>query len=92
MVGRDSSSDEENFLDNRLPGERWENGIRKGITTTVTTEVAPDKGLDRSKSKSGLASALESNKRRSFSLGANSNSTLDDEDNRKPVGPFNPFQ
>lgn len=90
--GRDSSSDEENILDNRILEERWENGIRKGVTTTVTMEVAPDKGLNHTKSKSGQASASDSNKRRSFSLGANSNSTLDDEDNRKPVGTFNPFQ
>ncbi|KAF1351675.1 hypothetical protein EJ07DRAFT_31159, partial [Lizonia empirigonia] len=36
--GRASSSDEENFLDTGIPEERWESGIRKGVTTTVTTE------------------------------------------------------
>jgi hypothetical protein len=87
--GRKSDSDEENFLDTGLPEERWE-GIRKGVTTTVTTEVAPEK---TSKTSRGYTHGTsKSNKRRSFSLGQGSNSTLDDEDRRKPVGSFNPFQ
>ncbi|KAF9694973.1 hypothetical protein EKO04_006862 [Ascochyta lentis] len=90
--GRGSSSDEENMLDRGVPEERWESGIRKGITTTVTTEVAPDKSLSHSNSKrGGSSSAPTSNKRRSFSLGGDSNSTMDEE-YKKPVGTFNPFQ
>lgn len=93
--GRGSSSDEENFLDTRLPEEQWESGIRKGVTTTVTTEVAAEKSLSHSRSKGGFTSTSRSppgaGKRRSFSLGADSNSTLDEE-SRKPVGTFNPFQ
>lgn len=88
--GRKSDSDEENFLDTGLPEERWE-GIRKGVTTTVTsTEVAPDK---QPKTSGGYTyGTSKSNKRRSFSLGQDSNSSLDDEGRKKPVGTFNPFQ
>lgn len=79
--GRASSSDEENFLDTGMPEERWESGIRKGVTTTVTTEIATEKSLSHSRSKGALASRSKSDakKRRSFSLGEDSNSTLDEE-------------
>ncbi|KAF2624021.1 hypothetical protein BU25DRAFT_424413 [Macroventuria anomochaeta] len=87
--GRGSSSDEENFLDTGLLEERWE-GIRKGVTTTVTTEVAPEKS---DKQRGGYTyGTSKTNKRRSFSLGQDSNSTLDDAERSKPVGTFNPFQ
>jgi hypothetical protein len=81
--GRGSSSDEENFLDTGLPEDRWETGIRKGVTTTVTTEVSAGNSKEESEKKS---------KRRSFSLGKDSYSTLDDDERRKPMGSFNPFQ
>lgn len=91
--GRGSSSDEENFLDTRIPEERWD-GIRKGVTTTVVTEMKPDKPLPR-ETEGGYSygsSVPKSSKRRSFSVGQNSNSTMGEEEGRKPVGPFNPFQ
>lgn len=93
--GRGSSSDEENFLDTAVPEERWEeSGIRKGVTTTVTsTEVRSTKS--EAKVSGGYVNTYETSKadkRRSFSVGQGSSSTLDDEEGRKPVGTFNPFQ
>lgn len=89
--GRGSSSDEENFLDTGVPEERWD-GIRKGITTTVTsTEVRPAKS-GANVSGGYVQGTSKADKRRSFSLGQASSSTLDDAEGRKPVGPFNPFQ
>ncbi|KAF3046196.1 hypothetical protein E8E11_008106 [Didymella keratinophila] len=93
--GRGSSSDEENFLDTGMPEERWEaSGIRKGVTTTVTsTEVRPSKS--DTKVSGGYVNTYgtsKADKRRSFSVGQGSSSTLDDGEGRKPVGTFNPFQ
>jgi hypothetical protein len=85
--GRGSSSDEENFLDAGVLEERWESGIRKGVTTTVTAEVTAVKGGGKRETYVQTAQ-----KRRSLSLDGESSSTLDDEDRRKPVGTFNPFQ
>ncbi|KAF1933703.1 uncharacterized protein M421DRAFT_416051 [Didymella exigua CBS 183.55] len=88
--GRGSSSDEENFLDTGAPEERWE-GIRKGVTTTVTSiEVKPEK-TGAKVSGDYTHGMPKADKRRSLSLGQRSNSTLD-EGERKPVGTFNPFQ
>ncbi len=91
--GRGSSSDEENFLDTHVPEERWD-GIRKGVTTTVVTEMKPEKPAPREPAggSSYGSSVPKSSKRRSFSVGQNSNSTLGEDEGRKPVGPFNPFQ
>ncbi|KAH6622084.1 integral membrane protein [Boeremia exigua] len=90
--GRGSSSDEENMLDTGLPEERWD-GIRKGVTTTVVTEMKPENSRARAAGGTPYGSSgSKTDKRRSFSLGQNSNSTLGDEEGRKPVGPFNPFQ
>ncbi|KAJ4991719.1 hypothetical protein SVAN01_02834 [Stagonosporopsis vannaccii] len=89
--GRGSSSDEENFLDAGMPEERWDGGIRKGVTTTVVTEVKPEKSGAKGSSYGYGKSQVKSSKRRSLSLGQDSDSTLGDE-GRKPVGPFNPFQ
>jgi hypothetical protein len=89
--GRGSSSDEENFLDTRAPEERWD-GIRKGVTTTVTsTEVKQDKSGVKV-SGGYIDGTSKTDNRRSFSVGQASSSTLDDGEGRKPVGPFNPFQ
>ena len=88
--GRGSSSDEENILDTPAPEEHWD-GIRKGVTTTVVTEVAPEKS-PYGNSHSGQSRMIGGGKRRSFSVGQTSSSTLDDEERRKPVGTFNPFQ
>ncbi|KAF2994003.1 hypothetical protein E8E13_002492 [Curvularia kusanoi] len=100
--GRGSSSDEENFLDRNAPEEQmqWGDGIRKGVTTTVVTEVAPPK-KEKSGAKvqagylyggEGAQGRSTADKRRSFSVGQTSASTLDDGEGRKPVGTFNPFQ
>lgn len=94
--GRGSSSDEENFLDTQLPEERWD-GIRKGVTTTVVTEVAPEKSGSKVSGGYVYGGSNGNNnrtgdKRRSFSVGQTSSSTLDEEERRKPVGTFNPFQ
>lgn len=87
--GRGSSSDEENILDTPAAEEHWD-GIRKGVTTTVVTEVAPQKS-PYGDLRPGQ-SRTTADKRRSFSVGQTSSSTLDEEERRKPVGTFNPFQ
>lgn len=89
--GRGSSSDEENFLDTGVPEEQWDGGIRKGVTTTVVTEMKQGKPEAKRSVYAYGSSQAKSNKRRSLSLGQDSDSTLGDE-GRKPVGPFNPFQ
>ena len=87
--GRGRSSDQEDFLEMGSPDERWE-GIRKGVTTTVTTEVATE---ESDKPSGGYTyGTSKTNKRRSFSVGQGSGSTLDDDERDKPVGTFNPFQ
>lgn len=109
--GRGSSSDEENMLDAPSPEDRWgaAAGIRKGVTTTVVTEVAAtekqrvrkgpqvsgaylDDAPSRANQHHQLGTTSTGDKRRSFSVGQTSSSTLDDEERRKPVGTFNPFQ
>lgn len=87
--GRGSSSDEENMLDTPAAEEHWD-GIRKGVTTTVVTEVASQKS-PYGDLRPGQ-SRTTADKRRSFSVGQTSSSTLDEEERRKPVGTFNPFQ
>lgn len=89
--GRGSSSDEENFLDTGMPDERWDGGIRKGVTTTVVAEMKPEKSRTKGSGYGCGGSQAKALKRRSLSLGQGSDSTMGDE-GRKPVGPFNPFQ
>jgi hypothetical protein len=38
--GRASTSDEEVFWNTKAEKARWQSGIRKGVTTTITTEAA----------------------------------------------------